>query len=447
MSSSIFHRSLQKTYPTVTSGHGVYLNTPTHQILDGSSGAAVSCLGHSHPEVAASIVAHVQNDTSFAHTSFFTSSPAEDLAQFLLSKSGDAFASVNFLSSGSEAVESALKIARQWHVYNGQPQRVNFIGREFSYHGNTLGALGVGSNPSRRGVFEPILGKVFHHVSRCCYEADGGDMSEEEYEYSLIKELEGKIEELGGDTVAAVIVEPVSGATMGAVMPTRTYLPRVRQVCDKYGILLIFDEVMCGMGRTGSYHAWQSLGGVAPDLQTIGKGLGGGYIPLSAVLMGRKVAQTFEAHSKGDARFVSGHTFQGHVLACASALTVQKIIQRDNLLQNVVMMGELLGNLLQASLSQELVSHGAHVRGKGLFRAVDFGRAGDAMGGALAGEVAEEAFRNGAAVYTCSPVFDAVLLAPPFIIKEHELKKLVDIFASSVRIVVGMRSEGLAHSG
>ncbi|KAK3314113.1 class-III aminotransferase [Apodospora peruviana] len=432
---SIFHRSLETTYPVALSGDGVYLLTKSGQkILDGSSGAAVSSVGHGNQEVIDAII-HQTQALSFAHTSFFTSDPAEELANFLITESGgpSIFSKVSFLCSGSEAVETALKIARQYHVYRNEPERVNFIGREYSYHGNTLGALAAGNNPPRRAVFGPILSQVFHHVSRCFYDADGEGRSEEEYEDALIQEFEDKVEQLGPKTVAAIIVEPVGGATLGAATPTKTYLPRLRKLCDKHGILLIFDEVMCGMGRCGNYHAWQGLGGVAPDLQTIGKGLGGGYLPLSAVLMGPKVYSVFEKGSKAGEKFTSGHTFQGHPVACASAIAVQRIIKRDCLIPNVVKMGLRLRMLLADGFPAELVEGGARVRGRGLFQSLDFGTAGTKLGGPLGAAVRDEAFRLGAAVYLCSSAVDAVLFAPPFIINAEEVGKLADIVLTALR--------------
>ncbi|PGH06722.1 hypothetical protein GX51_02163 [Blastomyces parvus] len=438
--SAIFHRSLEKSYPTAVRGEGVYLFTDTgHKILDGCCGAAVSCVGHGNEEVIEAVVAQARN-LAFAHTAFFTSDPAEELARTIINKSDDAFSKVTFFCSGSEAVDSALKIARQYHVYNGEQERVNFIGRNDSYHGNTLGALAAGNNTARREPFAPILSPMFHHVSRCFYDADGAGATESEYEDRLVAEFEDKINKLDPKTVAAVIVEPVVGATLGTVPATRTYLPRLKELCSRHGILVIFDEVMCGMGRVGSFHAWQSLGGVAPDLQTIGKGLGAGYQPLSAVLIGKKVYGMFEEHSKQSKKFVSGHTFQGHSMACAGALAVQKIVERDALVLNVVERGLLLESLLGQGLSSYMKEHGVILRGLGLFRTVDFGRLGIAVGNQpIAPAVSEECFKQGAAVYLCSGTVDALLFAPPFIISENEISTLAKIFLVSLKSVLERR--------
>ncbi|WAO94720.1 Hypothetical protein NCS54_01231600 [Fusarium falciforme] len=440
-SSALLHRSLDKTYPTAVGTEGIYLLTADgRKILDGSSGAAVSCLGHGNREVIDAICEQAQK-LAFAHTSFFTSDPAEELGRLIIEKSNYHFNKVLFLTSGSEAVESALKLALQYHVYNNQPQRVNIIGRKHSYHGNTLGALAAGYNPARRATFEPVLGITFHHVNRCFYQADGKGISERAYEDGLILEFEQRFLELGPETVAAVIVEPVVGATIGSVPATSTYLPRLVELCNRYGVLTIFDEVMCGMGRVGSYHAWQSLGNVAPDLQTIGKGLGAGYQPLSAVLLGKRVSDVFEIHSRGPRAFLSGHTFQGHSMACAGALAVQRILFRDDLVSRCQRLGEILHDTLATNLPPEWRTHGGTLRGLGLFRTVDFGNMYQQYGGPVAGEVSRRALALGAAVYLCSPAVDAVLLCPPFVATDLEMEKLANILVAALTDVMKSREE------
>ncbi|KAJ4252015.1 hypothetical protein NW762_011316 [Fusarium torreyae] len=433
-SSDIFHRSLTKDYPEATGGRGVYIiKSDGTKVLDGSSGAAVSCLGHGHPDVIEAIIEQAK-DLAFAHTSFFTNNPSEKLASFLIESSEGAFIKVLFLSSGSEAVESALKLARQYHLANGNPERVNFISRKYSYHGNTIGALSAGFNPMRRQAFEPLLSTAFHHVSPCLYTWDAGtNETEGDYVERLIKEYEDMFLQLGPETVAAVILEPVTGATLGAVPAASGYLDRLRQLCDKHGALLIFDEVMCGMGRVGTLHAWQSLGNSAPDLQIIGKGLGAGYQAISAVLVGSKVHQTIRA-SQAEKPFVSGHTYQGHAIGCAAALATQQVILRDNLLDNVQRIGVLLSEQLKKTPKLK------EVRGLGLFLTVEFATE---PGARIAPDVAETCLRNGAAVYLCSPAVDAIMFAPPFIISEDEIVVLVDIFTKSVTEVLGGKQKKL----
>ena len=325
-------------------------------------------------------------------------------------------------------MESAIKLARQYHVAKGDPKRVNFLCRKFAYHGNTLGALAAGYNPPRRDPFEPLLSSAFHHVSPCFFTRDGEEgESEESYVERLIAEYEEKFQELDPSTVAAILIEPMSGATLGAVPAAKGYLAGLRSLCDKYGALLVFDEVMCGMGRPGTLHAWQSLGNIAPDLQTIGKGLGAGYQPISAVLVGSKVQEAVES-SQTEHPFISGHTYQGHSIGCAAALTTQKTIVNENLLENVKLMGEVLEWELR-SRTPKL----KEIRGRGLFKAVEFDTKPDSRIGA---QVASTCLKNGAAVYACSDSVDAILFAPPFIINEDEVKELVGIFVASTKQVM-----------
>ncbi|KAI0151426.1 pyridoxal phosphate-dependent transferase [Pestalotiopsis sp. NC0098] len=428
---AVFHRSLTKQYAVAAAGDGIYVvHADGSRTLDGCSGAAVSCLGHGHPVVIEAIVQQARK-LAFAHTSVFTSEPSEQLASLLVNQSGGHFSNVMFLSSGSEAVESAIKLARQFHIANGEPQRVNFISRRYAYHGNTIGALSAGFNPPRRQPFEPLLSQAFHHVSPCFFSRDHGPgESEHEYVDRLIREYEDMFEELQPSSVAALILEPLSGATLGAVPAAEGYLARLRALCDKHGALLIFDEVMCGMGRAGTLHAWGSLGGVAPDLQTIGKGLGAGYQPISAVLAGAKVHQATQS-KQSTIPFVSGHTYQGHSIGCAAALATQQVIVNDNLLSNVKAMGDLLERELR-----EKTPLLKEVRGLGLFRAVEFATQ---KGSEVAAEIARTCLSNGLAVYLCSPATDSILFAPPFIIHEHQVKELVDIFAASTSEVLAKR--------
>ncbi|EXJ82095.1 hypothetical protein A1O1_08164 [Capronia coronata CBS 617.96] len=426
--SAIFHRSLNKNYEKAVGGDGIYIVAPDgSRTLDGSSGAAVSCLGHGHKAVIDAIVEQARK-MAFAHTSFFTNNPAEELAQLLIDQSDNAFTKVMFLSSGSEAVESAIKLARQYHVSRGEPKRSNFICRKYAYHGNTLGALSAGYNPPRRETFEPLLSPAFHHVSRCLYPQDGREgENEDAYVDRLIQEYEDMFTALDPSSVAAVLIETMGGATLGAAPAARGYLARLRELCDQHGALLIFDEVMCGMGRAGTLHAWQSLGNVAPDLQTIGKGLGAGYQPISAILVGRQVHQVIQS-SQDKYPFVSGHTYQGHAIGCAAALATQHTIIKDDLLANVRQMGDLLDRELRKRVPKL-----KEIRGLGLFKAVEFATQPDQR---IAANIASTCLTNGLAVYLCSSAVDAVLFAPPFIITEEEVHQLVDIFVASTNQVL-----------
>src|SRR6266404_1726085 len=312
----VLHRTISQTYPVAETGCGVIIrDSAGKEYIDASGGAAVSCLGHSHPDVLAAM--HAQLDKlAYAHTSFFTTRVAEELGDDLVEHAPDGVSHVYFVSGGSEAIEAALKLARQYFVEIGEPQRRHFIARRQSYHGNTLGALAVGGNEWRRRQFAPLLIET-HHVSPCFeYRERRDDEAPQAYGERLAQELEQKIRALGPQTVIAFVAETVGGATSGAITPVPGYFRRVREICDRHGILLILDEVMCGMGRTGTLHACEQEG-ISPDLMAIAKGLGGGYAPIGAVLVGGKV---FQALERGSGLFQPGHTYLGHPLACAAAL-------------------------------------------------------------------------------------------------------------------------------
>ncbi len=318
----ILHRSIAHRYPVAESGQGLVIrDAQGKEYIDASGGAAVSCLGHGHPDVLAAM--HAQLDKlAYAHTSFFTTPVAEELGEDLVAHAPPGISHVYFVSGGSEAIEAALKMARQYFVEIGQPQRRHFIARRQSYHGNTLGALAVGGNEWRRKQFAPLLIET-SHVSPCFeYRGRRPDETAEQYGERLARELESQIDALGADTVIAFVAETVGGATAGAITPVEGYFRRVREICDRHGILLILDEVMCGMGRTGTLHACEQEG-IAPDLMAIAKGLGGGFAPIGAVLVGEKILAAFEA---GSGMFQHGHTYLGHPLACAGALAVQQVI-------------------------------------------------------------------------------------------------------------------------
>ena len=288
----ILHRQANSTLPVAVGGKGIELFDSTGKsYIDASGGAAVSCLGHGHPDVIAAL--HAQLDKlAYAHTSFFTTEVAEQLADRLVADAPAGLDHVYLVSGGSEAIEAALKMARQYFVETGQPQRRHIIARRQSYHGNTLGALATAGNEWRRAQFRPLLIET-HHIDPCyAYRLQKAGESDEAYAARAAQALEDKILELGEDTVIAFVAETVVGATAGAVPPVADYLKRIRAICDRYGVLLILDEVMCGMGRTGTLHACEQ-DGVVPDLMTIAKGLGGGYQPIGAVVLGHHIFEAF----------------------------------------------------------------------------------------------------------------------------------------------------------
>src|SRR5256714_282742 len=357
----VLQRSIAHSYPVAVRGEGIHIWDATgKQYIDASGGAAVSCLGHGHPDVLAAL--HAQIDKlAYAHTGFFTTDVSEALAEHLVAHSPEGLDEVDFVSGGSEAVEAALKLARQYFVEIGQPQRTRFVARRQSYHGNTLGALAVGGNEWRRQQFAPLLIDVAR-VSPCYEYRDRADgESQDAYTQRLLDELEDTFVQVGPERVIAFVAETVVGATAGAVPPTPGYLKGVRALCDKHGILYIADEVMCGMGRTGTLHAFEQEG-VVPDLVTIAKGLGGGYQPVGAVLASRRVVEPLR---EGSGLFQHGHTYIGHPTAAAAALAVPQGIQRDGHLPAV----RERGASLRRALVQRLGAH-PHVgdlRGRGLF--------------------------------------------------------------------------------
>ncbi len=421
----VLHRQLQHTPPVATSGKGVYLTDAAgKQYLDASGGVAVSCLGHSHPDVLAAM--HAQIDAlAYAHTSFFTTSVAEELANRLVDTAPTGMSHAYFVSGGSEAMEAAMKMARQYFVEIGQPQRRHFIARRQSYHGNTLGALAVGGNAWRRAPFAPLLIDVTH-VSPCYpYREQAATETSDAYVKRLAEELDATITRLGADQVIAFVAETLGGATAGVLVPVPGYFKAVREVCDRHGVLLILDEVMCGMGRTGTLHACE-FEGVSPDLLAIAKGLGGGYQPIGAVLAQGKMV---EAMSAGSGFFQHGHTYLGHAAACAAALAVQKVIERDGLLARVQEAGTRLQGLLQSRLGGH--PNVGDIRGRGLFWGVELVQ--DRLQKTpfdpklrLHARIKREAFSRGLMVYPMGGTVDGrygdhVLLAPPFITSDAEL--------------------------
>ncbi|MCA0326804.1 MAG: aspartate aminotransferase family protein [Proteobacteria bacterium] len=435
-STQVFHRHLHHTPPAAVRGQGLWLEDASGQrYLDASGGAAVSCLGHGHPEVLAAM--HAQIDRlAYAHTSFFTTEVAEQLASQLVRTAPEGISHAYFVSGGSEAVEAALKMARQYALEIGQSERSHFIARRQSYHGNTLGALAVGGNAWRRQQFAPLLIDVTH-VAPCYPYRDRHDgETPEQYGQRLARELDETIQRIGPGKVLGFVAETVGGATAGVLVPVPGYFKAVRAVCDRHGVLLILDEVMCGMGRTGSLHACQQEG-VVPDLMTIAKGLGGGYQPIGAVLAHGRVVQ---ALSGGSGFFQHGHTYLGHAVACAAALAVQQVIERAGLLQKVQRDGLLLRRLLAEKFQNH--AHVGDIRGRGLFWGLELvqARASQAPfdpARRLHAQVKAAAFERGLLVYPMGGTLDGrygdhILLAPPFIATEDELAQIVDRLAAAV---------------
>ena len=438
--SRVFHRNPRDSYPVAVRGDGAYLiDRDGKRYLDASGGAAVSCLGHSDASVTKAIQEQLAK-LPFAHTSFFTNEPMEMLAEALVARAPASLDRVYFVSGGSEAIEAALKLARQYHVEKGEPQRRYLIGRRQSYHGNTLGALAVGGNAWRRRQFEPLLVEATHVAPCYAYRGMQAGESEGAYGERLAAELETEIRRLGADQVIAFVAETVAGATLGAVPPVAGYFKRVREVCDRYGILLILDEVMCGMGRCGTLYAFEQEG-VVPDLITVAKGLGAGYQPIGATLVGRHI---YEAVVAGSGFFQHGHTYLGHAAACAGALAVQRRLHEDGLLARVSPLGVLLEKRLRDAFANH--PHVGDIRGRGLFWGIELvadrttKRPFDAKQRVHA-KVKKQALAAGLMCYPMGGTLDGVqgdhvLLAPPFVVQEAQLDELVGKLGTALDTVL-----------
>ncbi|HIM43254.1 MAG TPA: aspartate aminotransferase family protein [Rhodospirillales bacterium] len=432
----VFQRQIHADLPRAKKGDGIYIiDADGKRYLDASGGAAVSCLGHSDPDVIQAIKDQAET-LAFAHTAFFTSEAAEELANLLIGKAPDGIEVVYFVSGGSEAMEAALKMARQYFLEVGEPERTKFIARRQSYHGNTLGALSVGGNVWRREPFEAMLMDVGHIQPCYAYRNQLDGETEEEYGLRAADELEAEIQRLGPETVIAFVAETVVGATAGVVPPVKGYFKRIRDICDRHGVLLILDEVMCGMGRTGTTFACEQ-DGIAPDIVCIAKGLGAGYQSIGAALVSAKV---FQAFSEGSGFFQHGHTYMGHPVACAAALAVQRKIQALDLLANVREQGEVLESRLLDRLGNH--AHVGDIRGRGLFRGIELvaDRATkEPFDPALklhAG-IKAQAMDRGLICYPGGGTADGVqgdhiLLAPPFIIEKPEIDELVDRLSAAI---------------
>jgi len=435
------HRSLHHTPPMAVGAQGMRIRDSEGKFyIDACGGAAVSCLGHGHPEVLAAMRRQIDS-LAYAHTSFFTSAAAEELADRLVAGAPAGLDQVYLVSGGSEAMETALKLARQVCVESGQARRTTFIARRQSYHGNTLGALAVGGNEWRRRPFAPLLMDVARVAP--CYEYRDRipGQSQQEYTLGLLRELEAAFLAAGPDQVIAFCAETVVGATGGAIPPTPGYFRGVRALCDKYGILFIADEVMCGMGRTGSMYAIEQEG-VVPDIVAIAKGLGAGYQPIGAVLARGALVDRLR---DGSGAFLHGHTYIGHPVAAAAALAVQKVIERDSLLAAVRARGETLRRLLDNAFGRH--AHVGDIRGRGLFMALEIVRERETKQPfdpdlKLHAHIKAQAMAHGLMVYPMGGTIDGVhgdhvLLAPPFIASDEDIAEIVarlsDALAATLR--------------
>jgi adenosylmethionine-8-amino-7-oxononanoate aminotransferase len=427
--SRVFHRSLTTTFPEAAVAKGAYITDAAgRQYLDASGGAAVSCLGHGHPQVIDAIKDQLDR-MAFAHTSFFSSHPAEALADKLSQKAPGGTWRVYFVSGGSEANEAALKLARQVQVERGQATRDHFVSRQFSYHGNTLGALSVGGRLANLELFGPILLPNVRKIMPCfAYRWKDEGEADAAFALRAAGALEQELASLGEERAIAFIAETVVGATLGCVPAVPGYFKEIRRICDEDGALMILDEVMCGMGRCGTLFACQAEG-VVPDVITIAKGIAGGYQPLGAMLVREELVEEIE---RGSGAFMHGHTYVGHATACAAGLAVQEVFEDQQIVPQVARLGAKFRARLEGCFGDH--PNVGDIRGRGLFQGLEIvaNRASKEpfpADHAIARRLKARAMANGLICYPFAGTVDGkrgdhVLLAPPFIISEPQLDEI-----------------------
>ncbi|KAL8823576.1 MAG: hypothetical protein Q9191_005730 [Dirinaria sp. TL-2023a] len=451
--SAVLHRDLHKKIDQVVGASGLYLMMSNKKrIIDATGGAAVSCIGHGDERVRNAIYAQITK-LDYCHSLFFSCPSSEELARTLVESTSGLMSKSFIVNSGSEAMDGAVKLARQYflEISPPQPQRIRFIAREGSYHGNTLGALSISGHKGRRSIYEPILGSNVSHVSACnVYRGRKDDESIETYVVRLAEELDLEFQRVGQETVCAFVAEPVVGAALGCVPSVPGYLKAMKAVCDKYGALLILDEVMCGMGRTGTTHAWQQED-VVPDIQTIGKGLGAGYVPIAGFLAGHRV---IDALNSGTGQYTHGQTYQAHPMVCAAALEVQRIVQQEDLVVNVAKMGKALESKLRNAFSNH--PNVGDIRGRGLFWGLELVASkaskepfDPAFTAAMA--VHEEGMRQEPGIMLYPGVGSAdgwkgdhVIVSPPYNVAEEELEMIVAAAYKAVASVCKRISDSAA---
>ncbi len=422
--------------PKIAWGKGCYLTDASgKRYIDGSGGPAVYCLGHGNEEVNEAVRAQLDR-IAHGYRYTFTSDPLEELTEQIIRACDGAFSQMVFVSGGSEAVESALKLALQYHAARGEPSRHRFIARERSWHGNTLGALALSGFAERTAAFERALVPVPKLSPVNAYRPPDG-VAVAEVASACAAELEAKIVELGPETVAAFVFEPVVGAAGGAVPAPDGYARLVREVCDRHGVLMIADEVMCGAGRCGT---WRALAhdGVAPDIMTVAKGLAGGYLPLGAAVYSSRVAEPIFAAHGGP---MTGHTFTGHTAACAAGAAVQRIVARERLVDRVRAKGPGFAHLIAEALGG--VEAVGDIRGRGYFIGIEF--VADRMTKApfprdrqLYLKIRQRSLEDGLICYPSGGNVDGVrgdtvILAPPYNATDGELAEIAERFGRAAR--------------
>ncbi|KAL6898536.1 pyridoxal phosphate-dependent transferase [Trichoderma evansii] len=429
----LMHRSLVERPHQVVSASGIYLTLADGtRIIDGCGGAAVAVIGHGNKEVQDAIIKQV-SEVAYVHTMTYTTSSAEELANELTELSRPfGLTKAFFLCSGSEAMDATMKLARQYHFENGQLQRKKFVSRRQAYHGGTIGAMSVSSNLPRKIPYQGalLLDNVSYVSPAYAYHGQLDTETEDQYAARLVQELDDEFQRQGPETVIAFVAETVGGATAACITPPRGYFEGVRKVCDKYGILLILDEIMCGSGRMGTYFAFEPEGDVRPDLLTLGKGLGGGYAPIAGILISQKVVDVL---TKGTATFVHGQTYQAHPTGCAAALAVQRVMKRDGLVAKGLAKGVFLEKLLRSALGN--AKYVGEIRGRGFFWGIEYVQdkaskqpfKPEVKFGKLVHAAAHD---RGLAIYPGAGTIDGIngdhsILAPPLTATEEELEEMV----------------------
>ena len=442
MTSRVLHRQLAHPLPTIAKGEGAWLvDSGGKRYLDASCGAAVSSVGHGHPRVIEAIKKQLDS-MAYAHSGFFTNAPAEALAEWLCEHAPSGAWRVVFLSGGTEANEAAVKLTRQIQLERGETHRTHFIARNQSYHGASLAMMALAGNKARRKPYEAMFGDglfsgVMSHIPPCfSYRERRDDESEETYGRRSAGYLEAEIERIGADRIAGFVAETVVGATLGAVPPAPGYFKEIRRICDKHGLFLILDEVMCGVGRTGTLFAFDQ-DGITPDMIVIAKGLGGGYQPIGAVLVREELARTIET---GSGLLRQGHTYMAHATACAGALAVQRVIQDEGLLARVAGGGKRLMALLHERFGQH--ANVGDIRGRGYFIGLELvtdrgSKTPFPRSRGLADRIKKHAMTKGLICYPANGTADGtdgdhVLIAPPFIISDDDHARLVDRLSHSI---------------
>lgn len=433
----VFHRELDRDYPVAAEARGVYVTDAAgRRYLDGGGGYFVVNVGHGVPEIQAAIAAQLARFAT-AHTSYFTSEPEQRFAERLIALAPDGFAKVWMSTSGSAANETALKLARHYHVVNGEPQRTRFIARWNAYHGGSIGSLSMTGQPRRREPYEPYLLDFPHIEPPYCYRCPF-NLTYPGCKLACADALEREIRRVGPEYVAAFIVEPVSGGPLGALVPPAEYLPRIRAICDKYGILMVVDEIITGAGRTGRNFGVDHAG-VVPDIITVAKGVGGGFLPIGATIAHRRVYDAFE--SKGQS-FRHGETFTGHAVIAAAGVATLDYLAKHDLIRRAAEMGAILGPKLKALAALPMIGD---VRGIGLLWGLELVRdkatkAPFARSQNVSDLVGRECMRRGLLVIPGVGAVDGIAgdticLSPPYIITSEEIDELVIILGDAIRAV------------